>query len=324
MNAWRMLMIAGVGMALTLSACSGGAEDDAGAGATDGTIEKKDLKVGSLPLADYSTLYWAAEKGFFEKEGLDVTIEPVQGGPAGVQKVVASELDLTNSTVFGTAMAVDSGLPIRSVVLTSALADNGIGIFVPEDSDIKELKDLDGKSVGINTTRNMGDITFASLAKSEGVEVKPNWVEVPFPEMISGVKAGSIEAGYMPEPFMSAARAAGLRQVVDNTEGPNKGLAASTYVASQRFLDANPDTAAAFARAVYAAGADMNEKEAELREWLPSIAKLDADTAQKIPLPTFYTEMDTVAYTKAVDLLKEQGLVKKDLDVNKTLWAPKK
>lgn len=322
MKKWRMLTMAGLtSAALGLTACGG--DSDGGAGATDGELEKTEVTVGSLPLADYAALYWADEKGFFDEEGLDVTIKPVQGGPAGVQQVVSGELDLTNSTPFGTAMAVDSGLPIRSVVLTSALADNGIGVFVPKDSPIKEMADLDGKSIGINTTKNMGDITFNNLAESESAEVKPKWVEVPFAEMVSGIKAQSIDAGYMPEPFMSAARDAGLRQVIDNTEGPNEGLAGSTYVASQKFLDANPDTAAAFARAMYEAGGDMEAKEDELREWLPSIAKLDEDVAQELPLPTYYSEMDDDSYEKAVDILKDQELVKKDLDVSDTVWAPK-
>lgn len=322
MKTTRKAVLAGAaGAALLLAGC--GSDSEGGAGATDGSLEKSELTVGSLPLADYAALYWADEKGFFEDEGLDVTIEPVQGGPAGVQKVVSGELDFTNSTPFGTAMAVDSGLPIRSVVLTSALADNGIGIFVPKNSPIKDMQDLDGKSIGINTTKNMGDITFNALAEDKGIDVSPKWVEVPFPEMISGVKAKSIDAGYMPEPFMSAARDGGLRQVVDNTEGPNKGLAGSTYVSSQKFLDANPDTAAAFATAMYKAGGDLEENEDELRAWLPSIAQLDKNLAKKLPLPTYYSEMDDEAYGKAVDILKEQKLVKSDLDVETTVWAPK-
>ncbi|WP_191563982.1 ABC transporter substrate-binding protein [Janibacter melonis] len=323
MKTTRLLALAGVAsVALVTTGCGGGGESSAAA--TDGELEKTQLTVGSLPLADYAALYWADEKGFFEDEGLDVTIEAVQGGPAGVQKVVSGELDLTNSTPFGTAMAVDSGLPIKAVVLTSALADNGIGIFVPKGSAIKGIKDLDGKSVGINTTKNMGDITFAALAKSEGVEVAPKWVEVPFPEMISGIKAGSVDAGYMPEPFMSGARGAGLRQVVDNTEGPNKGLAGSTFVASRSFLEDNPDTAAAFSRAMYKAGADLEKDEDAVREWLPTIAKVDPSVAKDMPLPTYYDALDEEAYTSAVEVLKDQGLVKDDLDVSSTLWTTSK
>lgn len=320
MKKLRTMIVAGaVTLALALTGCGGGTSASS---AADGELEKTDLKVGSLPLADYAALYWAEEKGFFEREGLNVEIVPVQGGPVGIQQVASGELDITNSTPFGTSMAADSGLPIKTVVLTSALADGGLGIFVNPDSPIQTMADLNGKSLGINTTRNMGDITFKNLATSQGLNVEPNWVEVPFPEMVTGVQAGSIEAGYVPEPFASAARKAGLRQVADLTEGPNQGLAASDYVASETFIEANPDTAAAFARAMYAAGADLTANEPALREWLPSIARVDPSVAAEMPLPTYYDAFHLDEYTKAVEIVKAQGLVKPDYNAADHVWQP--
>ncbi|WP_346008066.1 ABC transporter substrate-binding protein [Janibacter terrae] len=307
-----------VGLALGASACGG----ESSAGATDGELEKTELTVGSLPLADYAALYWADEKGFFDKAGLDVTIETVQGGPAGVQQVVAGELDFTNSPAFVAATAHDSGLPIRSVVITSALAEDGMGIYVLDGSPIKDIGDLDGKSIGTNTTKNIGDITFRAQAKSEGASVTPKWVEVPFPEMLSGVKAKSVDAGYFPEPFASFARTAGLRKVVDLTTGPNDGLAAASYLSSETFVKDNPDTTKAFADAMYAAGADMAKKEDEVRSWLPTFAKLDKKTAESMPLPAYYGAYDEEGLQRALDILKEQELVKADLEVGDVHWAP--
>lgn len=193
------------------------------------------------------------------------------------------------------------------------------------DSSIQSMADLNGKSLGINTTRNMGDITFKNLATAKGLNVTPNWVEVPFAEMVTGVQAGSIEAGYMPEPFASAARKAGLRQVADLTEGPNKGLAASDYVASDKFIKANPDTTAAFARAMYASGADLKNNESALRQWLPSIAKVSPpDVAQQMPMPTYYDAFHMDEYTKAVDIVKAQGLVKPAYNAADHVWQPSK
>lgn len=123
MKKLRTMIVAGaVTLALALTGCGGGGTS--ANSAADGKLEKTSIKVGSLPLADYAALYWAKEKGgFFDKEGLSVEIVPVQGGPVGIQQVASGELDITNSTPFGTSMAADSGLPIKTVVLTSALAD---------------------------------------------------------------------------------------------------------------------------------------------------------------------------------------------------------
>ena len=72
----------------------------------------------------------------------------------------------------------------------------------------------------------------ANLAKAKAIDSKPDWVEVPFPEMIDGVKNGSIQAGYLPEPFATAAKAAGLRDVADLIQADNVGLPGATFITS--------------------------------------------------------------------------------------------
>jgi NitT/TauT family transport system substrate-binding protein len=56
---------------LGLAACGGdddnggGSGSGGGGGSADGELETTEVTVGALPLADYSALYWAQEKGFF-------------------------------------------------------------------------------------------------------------------------------------------------------------------------------------------------------------------------------------------------------------------
>lgn len=308
--------------ALSFSALTG-CGSNAEAGADDGKLEKTKLKVGGLPLADYATLYWAKDKGFFKKNGLDVTIVPLQGGPIGVQQVAAGQLDFSFTNTISSAIAQSKSTPITTVVLGSSLASDEMGIFVKPDSPIKSMADLDGKSVGVNTTNNMGDVTFKNLAASSDTKVEPKWIEVPFPEMVDGVKAGSIDAGYVPEPFKSAAEAAGLREVVDLASGPNEGLAASTYIASNDFVKKNPDTTEAFVTAMYAANADLAASQSDLRSWLPGIAGVDQKTAQSMVLPSFDQKTDLDKLSVVADMLKKQGLVPEDFDPAKHTYIAK-
>lgn len=315
----RKFAIAAAGAALLLSAC--GSDGGTSGSNGDGEIEKADLTVGVLPLADYSTVYWAVEKGFFTDEGLNVTLEPVQGGPVGAQKVATGELDFAISNTFTTATATESGMPIKTVVLGSALGDNAIGMYVKPDSPIQGLEDLDGKTIGINTTGNVGDITFRALAADQGVDVTPTFVEVPFPEMLTGVQSDSIDVGYAPEPFLSAAIDADMRQIVDLTQGPNNRLAVSNFVAGNNFLERNPNTAAAFARAMYAANEDIMAKEQEWREWLPSMAQVPEDTALEMPMPFFITSTDVAEIQRVADMMSEQGILDPDYDAAEFTWT---
>ncbi|MDZ7911955.1 MAG: ABC transporter substrate-binding protein [Rhodococcus sp. (in: high G+C Gram-positive bacteria)] len=307
------------GTALVLTSCSSSGEDTAPV--ADGILEKVEVSVGVLPLADYAAVYWADEKGFFEKEGLTVTLEPIQGGPIGIQKVASGELDFSIANSISGAIAQSRKTPITTVAHTASLGDGSGILYVKPDSPILSLKDIDRKTVGVNTTNNIGDVTIANLVAAEGLDIKPQYVEVPFPEMLPGVQAGSIDVGYAPEPFSSAARGAGMREIADLTTGVNNALPASTFVAGNNFVATNPDTTAAFARAIYTAGADISSNEAAFREWLPGVAKVPAAVAQTMALPTFSSSMDLAAMQSVTDMLAAQGLVPKDFDTESHLFV---
>lgn len=287
----------------------------------DGELEKTELTVGVLPLADYAAVYWARDRGFFEREGLTVELEPLQGGPIGVQKVITREVDFSFSNVISSSIAASRGAPIRTVVVTSSLGPGGLGIFVNPDSPIREMADLHGRTISINTTNSIGDVAFRNLADAQGAEITPNWVEVPFNEVIRGVQANSIDAGYLPEPFASAAREAGLREVVPLAEGPNVGLPVSNFIASEPFLAQNPDTTAAFVRAMYAAGIDISANLEEFRAWLPGVAGVDPEVASQMALPIFEEGLDLERLQGLGDTLVEQGLLD-DFDVADFVFEP--
>lgn len=316
-------------LALGLSACGGddgdGGESAGNGGSTSGELETTELTVGALPIADYAALYWAQDHGFFEDEGLTVTLEPVQGGPIAAQQVASGQLDVSFSNTISTSIATQNGLPIRTLVLTSALGPGGLSVYVKPDSPIQDLEDLDGVTIGINAQNNIGDVTLRNLLDEEGLDdVEPTFVEVPFPEMLSGVQAGSIDVGYSPEPFSSAALGAGMREIVDlaDPEGPNAGLAVSNFIASDSFIEENPNTAAAFARAVYAAGADILENEDEFRTWLPDVARVPADVAANMALPEFFSEVDVDKIQQVVDILVGQGLLEDGYDPAEYTYVP--
>lgn len=299
-----------VAMTSTTAACGGGDASVAGTGG----LEKAAVKVGVLPLGDYAAVYWADQKGYFEDEGLAVTLEPLQGGPIGVQKVASGELDFSFSNTVSSTIAVDKGAPIKTVALTSSLGSGTQMVFVKPDSPIESIADLDGKSIGVNTVNNIGDVAFKNLANAESAEVEPDWVEVPFPEMLAGVQNGSVDAGYFAEPFATAAKAAGLRPVVDLTQGPNKTLPAATFVTSTSFAARNPRTVAAFQRAISAASKDISSQQDEFRTWLPTISQTPAAAAAVMGLPVFETEVTVDKMQRVADILADLGLIGDEYD----------
>ncbi|WP_310961307.1 ABC transporter substrate-binding protein [Nocardioides terrisoli] len=261
------------------------------------------VKVGVLPLADYSPVYWAKDKGLFEKHGLDVKLEPLQGGPVGVQKVVTGELQFSFANSISTTIAAAKGAPVQTVALGSSLGKGSNNIYVEADSPIKTLVDLDGRTVGTNTLSNVGDVAFANLAKSKGINAKPDWIEVPFPEMIPGVQNGSIEAGYVPEPFATSARQAGLREIVELVQGPNEALPVTTFVTSTQYAKSEPEVVQKFAVTMNEARAQIAANEDEFRSWLPKATGTDPAAAKEMKLPLFDVELDHAGMQRIADVL---------------------
>lgn len=308
-NRWKLVSVLAAAVLLT-SACGSGNDSTAKGGNTK-------VEVAVLPLADYAPVYWAKDHGQFKDQGLDVTFENLPGGPVGVQKVVTGELQFAFSNPISSTIATSKGAPVQTVALLSGLGTSELGIFVKADSPIKTMADLDKKTVGINTTNNVGDVTFAKLAKAQGIDAKPDWVEVPFPEMIDGVKNGSIEAGYLPEPFASAAGQAGLRQVVDLVQGDNIGLPMSTFVTSTPYAMANPGVVKKFAAALNAARDEMAGNDAEFRSWWPKASGTDAAAAKVMHLPTFDVKLDVKEMQSIADFLSELGVIEGTYDAAK-------
>lgn len=312
------------GLVFAATGCGGAdASANGSGGAGEGGVEKTEVTVGVLPIADYAAVYWAKDHGFFEKAGLDVEITPLQGGPVGVQKVVAGQLDFSFTNPISSTIAVAGGAPATTVVLSSSVGEGSLNVFVKPESPIQDIEDLDGKTVGVNTLNNIGDVSFRNLVAHEGLSTQPSWVEVPFNEMIAGIQSGSIEAGYLPEPFSSAAKGAGLRPVADLTVEPNTHLPAATFIASDSFVAKNPNTTRAFADAMYAAGNDISSKEEEFRTWLPGVSGVPESVAKAMILPSFEKEMSVHKLQGVADILAKQGLIKKELDVREFTFTGK-
>lgn len=287
-------------LASMVTACGGSGDDGDDAAS---------ITVGVLPLADYSPVYWAEEKGYFDKQGLDVELETLQGGPVGVQKVVTGEVQFSFANSISTTIAAAKGAPVETVALGSSLGPKSNNIYVLKDSPIKTMADLDGKTVGTNTLNNVGDVAFANLAKAEGLDAKPEWVEVPFPEMIPGVQNGSIDAGYVPEPFATAAQEAGLREVVQLVQGPNEALPLATFVTSSQYAQQNPEVVKKFAAAIDQARADMAAHEDDVRAWLPEATGTEVSAAKAMHLPIFDAELSVDGMQRIADALTDLELI---------------
>ncbi len=96
-------------------------------------LEKEELKFGFIKLTDMAPLAIAYEKGFFEDEGLYVTLEPQANWKVLLDRVIDGELDGAHM-LAGQPLGATIGFGTQAHVVTAFSMDlNGNGITVSND-----------------------------------------------------------------------------------------------------------------------------------------------------------------------------------------------
>ena len=96
-------------------------------------LEKDELKFGFIKLTDMAPLAIAAEKGFFEDEGLYVTIEPQANWKVLLDRVIDGELDGAHM-LAGQPLGATIGFGTKADIITAFSMDlNGNAITMSND-----------------------------------------------------------------------------------------------------------------------------------------------------------------------------------------------
>jgi NitT/TauT family transport system substrate-binding protein len=96
---------------------------------------------------NHAPWFVAWEKGFYAKRGLNVTIQPGTGSADTIRTIAAGGADVGFANVSTAVVGRSRGTPIVSVAQLGYIA---VTILSREETDIKTLKDLEGKSWAIS------------------------------------------------------------------------------------------------------------------------------------------------------------------------------
>ncbi|MHB1243705.1 MAG: ABC transporter substrate-binding protein, partial [Gaiellaceae bacterium] len=164
---WLALPV--VVLALLVAGCGGDDEEDEAGGTTAAeTTEPQELTDVTLQLkwvtqGQFAGYYAALEQGYYEDEGLNVTIRP--GGPDIVpeQVVLGGQAEFGINWLDNTLATRDQGGTI--VNIAQVFARSGMTELTWADSGLEEITDLRGKKVGVWLGGNEHKL-FAALTKN--------------------------------------------------------------------------------------------------------------------------------------------------------------
>ncbi|USX55640.1 ABC transporter substrate-binding protein [Lentzea sp. HUAS12] len=288
--------------------------------------EKIFIKVGVLPVVDVAPLHIAMRNGYFKEEGLEVETVVVQGGAAAIPGLVQGSLDITfgNWVSFMAAQSKETAKNVGGIKLISDGYQAKPGMFlilVKGSGTIRSMTDLVGKTIAINTFNNISELTTKAVLEANNIDPKKITLkEMPMPDMEAAIERNVVDAGFMSEPFITRAqRNSGQIAILDAASGPTSAIPIAGYGTTGKFVQENPNTVAAFQRAMARGQQDASDR-ATVQELLPQYAGVDRDTAKLVNLGQFPTSLDATRLQRVATLMRTYGLLQTDLDVEPMLF----
>jgi NitT/TauT family transport system substrate-binding protein len=226
------------------------------------------VRVAVVPILKFAALYVAAERGLFEKYGLDVQIDIVASGTEAIAFLEQGQIDVGGIAIVTSLWnGWNQGIDIR------VFAPGGLEPFensptkfmvrkdLYDSGAVDTIEELRGRTVAMAGGPGSGGEYLAAKALERGGltirDVQP--INLANADMPAGFANGSIDAAVLGSPYAEQIEADGTGVTLATDLVP--GLMTVAFVGSGEFLEGRPEVAQRFALALLEAARMMQGDE---------------------------------------------------------------
>ena len=196
-------------LATFLAACTNSGNKST---AKDGNIQ---LNIGVMSSMDYLPLAVAQENGFFEQEGVNVTIHKFYSANERDAAFQSGNLDGTILDYTGAAIQRAGGINLK---MTSQ-CDGSFVLVAGKESGVVSIQDLKDKRLAVSRNTVIDFCTDLVLQQANIAEKDVDKVEInKIPLRLEMLRNGKIDATMLPDPFATIALEGGNKNVIDINE----------------------------------------------------------------------------------------------------------
>jgi NitT/TauT family transport system substrate-binding protein len=325
---FRLRRVTGLAVLVSLAAlaagCSGG-----GGSAAPGGLEETNLNVAAVPAVDSAALYIAKQRGLFAAEGLHVSILKATSGKTTINGQLAGQFAVTSgnyvSYILANADPQRVGLTkpadFRVLAPGSIMDANNQDIMVLPGSNIRTVSDLKGKRIAVNVTQNIGQLLVSSVLSDNAVPPdNVHFVAIKFQDMTKALQDHQVDAIWAPEPFITESEEnAGAVPLADSNQGTTENLPISGYMVTASWLKKNPNTAAAFRRAILRAQAIAATDPGAIQQGMEAFASVPAKTASIEADPQFPVQSNTALLARLEALMLHFNMINQAYSVSQMI-----
>ena len=240
--------------------------------------EKKEVRIGFIPLTDCASVVMAGELGLFKKYGLNVTISKEASWAAVRDKLVLGELDAAH-VLYGLLYGVTLGIAGQKKDMAVLMGLNHNGQAITLSNQLKDKGVTDGASLKKLIDAKEREYTFAQTFPTgthamwlyywlgaHGInpfsDVKT--ITVPPPQMVANMRVGNMDGYCVGEPWNARAIADSIGFTATTTQAIWKDHPEKVLGTTLEFTQKYPNTTRAMMMAVLEASIfidDMKNRE---------------------------------------------------------------
>ena len=230
-----------------------------------GALEKKDLKVGFIPITCATPIIMAAPMGFYSKQGLNVEVVKTAGWAVIRDKTVNKEYDAAHM-LSPMPLAMTLGLGSQPQAFTTPAIENinGQGICLAiKHRDRREVREWKGFKFAIPFEHSMHNyllryyLAEAGLDPDADVQLRV----VPPPEMVANLRADNIDGFLAPDNICQRAIYDGVGFLHVLSKEIWDGHPCCAFAVSREFISTMPNTYGALLKAIMEATAFASKSE---------------------------------------------------------------
>ena len=227
------------------------------------TKQQETVIIAVSPQPVSAPLYVAFEKGFFEREGLRVTLQSYTSGKDALNAVIGGKAHLGTAAETPVMIAGLKGEKIY-VIATLAESDKYMRIIARKDRGISIPADLKGKKIGVSPGTNGEFFLHAYLTVNHLAKKDVQAVDVLPKDMVDALVTGKVDAvsTWVPHTTTLQHKLGSNALIIDD-----HGIYVMTWnvAATQDFVKSHPAQIENFLRAVLRANKFIKERPDEAR-----------------------------------------------------------
>lgn len=284
------------------------------------------VRVSIIPINDVAPLFVAMQNGYFRDLGLEIDTTPTAGGAAGIPGLIGGSFDVVYGNVVSVLLAAQQGLDVKVIAPGTKVTlrdTDTTPVIVRSDSGIKNGKDLEGKSISVNTRNNVIWLYARAWIKATGGDPdKVAFKEIPFPQVEDALRQQRVDAAFLVAPFSVVSRQKpGLTAIANPYSDIQPGVDVGQYITTGKLLSTKPETIKKFVAGLRkgAEWFNANRSSDTLLTIISGYTKTDASILKSIALPAAPLQSDLTQVKKTMDLMIENKLLPAPLDLSKII-----